>query len=287
VITLVVSAAFAAETWWVPDQERADQLSAAAREEWPAIEHIVRVGERPTGQPGWVWDGATVSVVAEGADRIADATDAHVAVLLGRTWAIHAETPAWEGFLPAPILVAEIEPPPPLATAEKRHSRLAMGLRLGTRTAVGEPYPLQGVHTGLTIEKGHVWTEIDGYLGAGIPIRGQYTLFGTGNGVHDVIYDRATIGFDLGWKGIDKRYGFGWIGPQARAAEHWLYVDRFPESDYSTERFAMEGGAGFGLDGRHFRADLAAWARITAGLPPSLGVALDGWWVIFNPRRRS
>lgn len=266
----------AAETWWVRDDAAAAQLAEATRTEWPAVEHRVVVGVRPSGEEGWTWDGQVISVLGDGAARSAEASDPHLAVLLARTWQIRTEEVvevAFQARTAVPVPVAPVRP------------RWTFGLRGGTRTAFGEPFPLQGGRFAVTLEKGHVWSEIDAYVGFGIPIRGSFSVLGVDDGVQAVLYDFANVGFDLGWRGTGDHYGLVWAGPQVRGVRHWLYDDRLPVAEYVSTHGAMEIGAGYGLAGRRLRADLSGWARVTAGLPLTLGVQLDAGWMFVRARR--
>jgi hypothetical protein len=278
VIALLASFALAAETWWVPDRAAADALSAAT-EVWPSVEHVIHVGEVPPDADGWRWDGRTIAVRAGDVQRAAPADDARVAVLLGRTWALHAETPGFESFVPAIPT-----PPPPAPVAEEvSPPRFVIGGRLGTRTGFAEPSAIQGVRVAYTMERGHVWSALDVYGGFGIPGRAGATVFGAADGVDVVHFDRVAGGLDIGWRGLGRRYVSGWVGPQVRSVQNVLFEDRLLLTEYASTHFAIEAGAGVGLDGRRARVDLAGWARWTAGLPLATGVQLD-LWLILNPR---
>lgn len=110
-IAWLAVAAPAAELWWVPNPQTAESLREALRTDWTASPVEVVVGGRPDTAFGWSWDGDTLAVRTAETQRVADADDAHVAVLFARTWNIRTETPGWEQWLPArPPAEAATEP---------------------------------------------------------------------------------------------------------------------------------------------------------------------------------
>lgn len=286
-IAFLVSSAFAAETWWVPDTTAAEALAAAAAAEWPSEEHRVIVGERPIGTPGWTWDGRTLVHATAGEVRTAEAKDADVAMLLGRTWAVAAPPLATPTYVPAwvppldGVLAKEKKP----EKYDDGRTRWALALHLGTRSAVPEPFPLQGARAALSLERGHVWTSVDGYAGFAPIGRADAVAF-THDGVATTSVDTSALGFNLGWRGVSPVYGVGWVGPQWRTAENMLIADGGARSFYSESHVAGLVAAGAGISSRHFRAELTGWGRVTDRLPVSAGINLDGTWVIFGARRK-
>jgi hypothetical protein len=283
VIALLAASALAAENWWVPDQPTADALASAAAAEWPGEEHRVMVGERPVGSAGWSWDGHVLTRSVPGEVRTSDAADAHVAVLLGRTWAIES-APA------APVYLPEALPPEPVAVSEPEPDRVqrpdgkrwVFSLRVGSRTAIPEPFPLQGASAALALEKGHVWVAADAYAGM-MPFERVDAV--AGQSVSTASVDLSALGLDLGWKGIHHTYGLGWVEPQLRSVDNILVARSSARVAFTEQYWAMAAGGGVGVDGRHFRGELAGWGRVTAGLPVTVGVNLTGAWLIFGGRR--
>lgn len=285
-IPWVYGSADAAELWWVPDADTASTLRSALAQDWREQPAEVVVGGRPEDAFGWSWDGDTLAVRSAEATRVADADDAHVAVLFARTWNIRTEAPGWERWLPAgeaPPPVALTPGPPDLEPRRPVGPRRApgqtpwsFGVGLGMRSIAGVPTWPSGRMT-LELAVGSWWSALDGSV--------ELTPFRLGGaGVVEGVQDLSTATLR---SGIRSRGPWWWSaapGIQFRYAAPALAVDGFVVSRFERPVLAGLVDFGVGRDWSVVRVGLHTWLRSSYTLPVSAGVDLDV--VLFVHERR-
>lgn len=269
-----IAAADAAELWFVPDPELADAVREATDTEWPEVEHQVVVGLRPAAADGWTWDGELLAVDAGATHREAEAADAHVAVLLARTWAIRTESPTWRRWvpdLPAPTttVLPDLEPPPPPTAT--------LATVVGIRVGAAQPGLGQTLLLGLEGTWGVATLSLDGGLGIlrelRMESRGPFS--GATTGYRDLRVDRAALGGSVGLRSPGRIFVQGRAGYQERWLDNALIRDSRVVDRYVTAEAAFPVSTGVGVRLGLLRPALSGWWRTTLGLPPSFGADLE------------
>lgn len=270
-----MTAAHAAELWFVPEPELAEAVREATAEEWPQVEHQVVVGPRPEEADGWSWDGAVLSVVAGTTRRSGPADDADVAVLLARTWAIRTESPSWEQWVPdlhpAPPPPPDPGPPPPSAPPA------TLAALLGLRSGIAQPGLVQVAVVGLEATWGVATVSTDlGIAMLAIPrVESRGPFAGDPTGYHHSIVDRTLLGGSVGLRSPGKVFVQGRAGYQERWVDEILERDAVVVDQYRTAEAAFPVAIGAGARFSRVRPSIDGWWRTTVGLPPSFGVDLQ------------
>ncbi|MCA9491867.1 MAG: hypothetical protein KC621_18170 [Myxococcales bacterium] len=266
----------AAELWFVPDTELADEVRDATDAEWPEVEHEVVIGPRPPDADGWAWDGQLLVVDAGATHREAEASDAHVAVLLARTWAIRTESPTWRRWVPdvpppTPTRLPDLEPPP------RRAPAITGATVVGVRSAVAQPGLGQTLLLGLEGTLGLATLSVD--LGIGLlrqaRMESSGPFSGASTGYRSLVVDANTFGGSIGLRSPGTIFVQGRTGYQERWVDNALIrsgtlVDRYTTAEAAFP-VALGGGVRLGL----VRPALSGWWRTTLGRPPSFGADLE------------
>ncbi|MCB9684781.1 MAG: hypothetical protein H6738_14730 [Alphaproteobacteria bacterium] len=274
---LWLAVADAAELWFVPDPQLADEVREATVAEWPEVEHEVVVGTRPPQADGWSWDGQLLTVDAGATHREADASDAHVAVLLARTWAIRTESRTWRRWVPdlppppAPAPLPDLDPPvrtPLVAT---------LATVVGVRSALGQPGLGQTLLLGIEGTLGPVTLSLDSGVGLLPETRmeagGPFTSATTG--YRSLQVDGGALGGSLGLRSPGTVFVQGRVGYQERWVVNGLVRDRRVVDRYTTAEPAFPVAFGGGVRLGLLRPALSGWWRTTLERPPSFGLDLE------------
>ncbi len=279
-----IGAASAAELWWVPDDDTAAALRAALVTDWSDQPCEVVVGSRPDAAPGWTWDGETLTVHRADTRRLADADDAHVAVLFARTWQVRTEAPGWEQWLPAgeEELVADTGPVAPVvavrAPPDPDQTPWSLGIGIGTRTLTQVPslVPDLRVPVELVVGSWFVGADVSGDLS---PWE-MGTQPGLVSGVQDLW--SATV------RSGARTRGRTWMalgpGVQFRMASPTLARSGDVVSSYDRPVMAGVADLAIGQDLGVVRMGLHTWLRASYTLPVSAGVDLEV--LVFAHERR-
>ncbi len=283
-IALLAAAASAEEVWVVPDETLAEALRGAIAEEWPEVDHVVRVGPVPplVGQQVWSWDGARLTLLDD-EGREGEAGDPHVAALLARTWAIRAETPSFERWAPTPAPMMSLELEPTEATSAPGWSLV---VALGARGATGEPGLVQGARLSPSATLGVVLWTADLYAGlwpaARLTGSGPFASHGR---FDDARIDRTTLGSSLGLRSLGGAFAQATVGGEWRVVEHVLDRSGIEVSSYTSTNVAVPVRAGVGLRRGRLVPVVSGVARVTPGLPATVGVELDLGLEVARDRR--
>jgi hypothetical protein len=283
-IWCLAQAAFGAELWWVPDEDTAGSLRSALVADWSDRSWEVVVGGKPDEAYGWTWNGDTLEVRTAETRRLADADDAHVAVLFARTWDLRTETPGWERWLPAgeEELLAESAPFPPTeavrAPPDPDQTPWSLGLGLGTRTMTQVPSFVPSVRVPGELVVGS-WILGADFAADPTP-RSLVGAEGLVDGVKDLW--SATVR-----SGIRSR-GPVWMsltpGLQFRSAAPTLARDGQAVAFYNRPAMAGVLDLGIGKDAGVLRLGLHTWVRTSYALPLSAGFDLE--LLVFAHERR-
>lgn len=255
---LFLATAGAADTWWVPDPEDAAALETSLATAWPERAVEVIVGPRPPDALGTVWDGQLLVSYGPDGVRHADVEDATVAALLARSWALPELPAATERYLPE----APPPPPPPVVRAPEPEvrDRFRLSTGLGTRGAVGQVRPLEGVRVVNELGRRGIFVQNDVFLGLNLQASNGRTPNGEGV-VFVVPLDRLTVGLAAG---LETRGAFALrvlAGPELQFVEQWLYYEGYTWESTRDRALGMRIGAGADWDLGRFVVSPMAWAR--------------------------
>lgn len=280
-----VAAASAAELWWVPDDAAAVALREALSVDWAEQPCQVVVGRRPAAAPGWSWDGETLSVRRDGTERLADADDAHVAVLFARSWQIRTETPGWEQWLPAgdeELLTEAIELSPiaPVrAGPDPDQTPWSLGIGVGTRTMTQVPSMMPSVRVPAELVVGSWFVATD------LAVDPTPWEMGSAPGLVSGIQDLWSVSLRSG----GRTRGTTWMavspGLQFRMASPALARDGSVVSAYDRPVFAGVADLALGQDLSFVRLAMHTWLRTSYSLPVSAGVDLEVLAFVHERRR--